>query len=193
MSRINVADLSTGGEVGGGVPRVCALVFFASASFRRPGHRIGGPRRAWRIVRSRPRAAVRWASINVVKVLSRSRIAHCAINSGHCVMEVAFQGIGFHGLTDYILNKPGLICYLSVPIDRPIELRRFEHMVDERQHWPRWLASWLTRGRVESRNCVWCVRQALKQGGVVTPDRITTPKQLHDWLVRHGATREVLE
>lgn len=139
MSRINVADLSTGGEVGGGVPRVCALVFFASASFRRLGHRIGGPRRAWRIVRSRPRAAARWASISVVKVLSRSRIAHCAINSGHCVMEPAFQGVRFHDLSSYVINKPTLICYLTAPIADSIDLRRFEHLIDDEQSWPRWL------------------------------------------------------
>jgi hypothetical protein len=155
----------------------------------------GFPQR-WRPLKARD--LVELAQTLAIRLITRSRMTHCAVGDRCAVLDNAFgrdRGrpacVRFWPFNAFVLSFPGLVCYFEVPVDLDPDLAAAEAVGPKRVgEVLRW---WLSRGRSPcSSSCVALARAALGRAGVRTP-ALTTPRQLHDWLAGQGYHREPLK
>lgn len=132
-----------------------------------------------------PSVAYRWWLAGLIRILTRSRLTHCAIGYDGAVLEPDMRGNRFWPLIPFAHSFPHIVCAFDVRVSAPIDLDAFSPGVPKRAL-PTFLR-WLTRGRSGStEDCVCTVVACLAQGGVAVPRHVVSPQHLHDWLLDNG-------
>lgn len=132
----------------------------------------------------------------LIRRLGRSEFTHVAI--GQCsswydgvVFDVTIKGHALWPLLGYVQLRPVTDIY-EFDTDRMIDFDRY--MPGERKRALPTFLRWLTRGRWPARDCVTLTAECLRHAGVDVPVRMTTLRQLHDWITdqgwKHGAVSD---
>lgn len=163
-------------------PTPCVHVYFATARWRRNGHRARLSRR-FAITRRRPRWVWYWSLAAMTRTLSRSSLAHVAIGDDDVVLDPALQGDRVWPRLAFEQHFPTLAARFTLPAaqgfaihDRHVDLRR-KRVVPS-------LARLASRGRWPAHNCVSEVINVLREAGVAVPPRTVSPIQLYAHLLR---------
>jgi hypothetical protein len=157
-----------------------ATIYFATAE---PSRTPTG-KALFRLARRKPAMFYRWWLGAAARYLTRSRLAHCCIEHRGAVLDPQQTGSQFWPKALFLASYPTLTCSIRVATLYGIDLDQY-HNIGYRPAWPTVLR-FITGGRFKSRDCVQVIVALLRDGGEPVPPRITSPKQLHDWLVRRG-------
>lgn len=121
----------------------------------------------------------------VVRVLTRSPLAHCAVGFGGAVLDPAYGGDRFWPMVTFVTRYPTLVGAYILPAKAAPDM---DAVADPRpkRALPTFVR-WLIGGRIQTRDCVFQVRRVLAQAGIVVPDSVVSPHQLFNHLANLGA------
>ena len=128
-----------------------------------------------------------WLSI---RILTGFHLTHVLVGAGDVVLDPRLDGNRFWPMIPCLQRFPHLSVVFRIPVCSEPDWTRFEEGVYRKMEAWRTFLSWLTRGRVVSDNCVSMARSCLAEGGIDTPDWITTPRDLYRWCVFRGFEHE---
>lgn len=157
------------------------LLFHARRKRRRPVTLVGFVRLCLR----RPRVARQLASGWAIALFAGSPLVHVSVGDGSVVLSTRVDGPDrAYPMDPFIETAPGLAWMVVVPCADPVDLR---DLYDERRKsLIRTFVRRLTRGRVQTRDCVTTASNAIRRAGYSVPPRLTTPAHLFAWLRENG-------
>lgn len=132
---------------------------------------------SWRSIRS-------YIGSSLVRICTISRWCHVSIGSGDVVLDPSMRGDLFWPTLGFLETYPtlGEIYVVRCPFTPQVK----HHRPLMGRSWLRALLCTLSRGRIQSRDCVQVVCNHLRVAGLDVPKRITTPRQLRRWLTKRG-------
>lgn len=140
-----------------------------------------------RIAKRFPRRSYYWFLAWLVRTLTISKLAHVSIGYDGAVLHPGLIDNEYWPQIVYTLRYPTLVCAFTVPVDAPLDLRRYP--VGCQTIWPS-VRKWLLCGYAPTTtDCVCIVKDCLRQGGVMVPRRVISPQDLHDWLEKQRYER----
>jgi hypothetical protein len=165
-------------------PCMHAVIFFSSGRWLRARRPLPPITRRVRIWWRVPRRGVLYFLSWLVRVFSRSPIAHVSIGFEGAVLEPSIHGNRFYPLTWYAVKYPTLIGAMNVPLRAVIDLDRHPPR-GPKSPWPT-VRRVVLFGAAEVDDCLCIVRECLRQGGLKVPNHILSPAALCRWLTRRG-------
>jgi hypothetical protein len=163
--------------------RFYAYIFFGSGLSDMRKRRLGWWRKA-RITCRYPLRSFIFLLAKFTKLISNSRIVHCAVSDGQAVLDTTVRGDWYWPFLLYILKYPGLTCLIRVSLVRPLDIDDYEVGIPKKI-FPTMLR-WLSRGMVDANDCASTVTKCLREAGIDIPRYIVKPVELHDYLLRKG-------
>lgn len=165
-------------------PYLTATVYFAEAS--RPRSAL---RRCIRVAHRRPDIVAAWAKTATIRMLTGSRVTHCAVSVGGVVLEPCYTGTAFWITAQYVDSRPGLVAACRVPLTRSPDLDAWA--TPHRRSVVRAFMRWATCGFVRGDDCVSTVRAVLAAGGFPSPEWAVTPLEFFNYLKGHPDVRHI--
>lgn len=162
------------------------IVFFSTANWRRLGRADMTLRRRIRVAIRHPRRSYFWFLSALVRVITRSRLAHCSIGHDGAVLDPSMLGNRYWPMFVYISRFPTLAGFFRVPIrpDIAIGLDKYPAGI-AKPAWPT-ILKWWTGGMWPTTDCVCVVRSILRDGGIETPRSDYSPQRLWSRLAGRG-------
>lgn len=123
----------------------------------------------------------------LVRVLTLSRIAHCAVGYDDVVLHPTLGGVEYWPIEATIRHYPGLCALVKIPVTYGVNLQYFEPLMGvPMRGWPTFWR-WLRFGHAKwPCDCLGITLACIQAGGVDVPHSIATPSGLYRWLVKEG-------
>jgi len=157
-------------------------VFYCSGLWRRKRHKLSWRRRL-RILWRFPRRSYHYLLGWLVRTITRSPIAHVCIGHDGAVLDASIQANQFWPLYTFLLYYPTCLGYHIIPVEGDAVAREMGKVKCPGPHKKAWptVLRWISRGAVETQDCVAMACRILRAGGVRVPRQVVSPRQLFEF------------